>query len=192
MSSRGGRRGGEGGGGGGEQHWNMFGKKSPKSAAVFFAQIIVIYIVVITSIINLSILDCTRPGVCNLWIAMLSSALGYLLPNPSLRIRRAAEGAGPAATDNASAIGLALLDNVDGTTTATSATPRNRPPPSSARVSKRSESSSSYDATSTNGYHTPPVARGKEGDMADGYMPNDTPLLRRSIKPDPSIDASSV
>ena len=65
---------------------NVRGKKAPKSSAVFFSQIIIIYIVVITSIVNLSIQDCTKPGVCNLWIAMLSSALGYLLPSPSLRI----------------------------------------------------------------------------------------------------------
>ena len=46
-------------------------KKMLKSVTVFFSQIIVIYIVVITSIVNLSIQDCTKPGVCNLWMAVL-------------------------------------------------------------------------------------------------------------------------
>ena len=75
-------------------------KKAPKSAAVFFSQIIIIYIVVITSIINLSVQDCSKPGVCNLWIVMLSSAMGYLLPNPSMRIgtRNAMEKLGSGAT----------------------------------------------------------------------------------------------
>ena len=59
-------------------------KKPHKSLAVFLCQIVLIYIVVLTSIINLSILDCTKPGVCNLWMVLLSSCLGILLPNPSL------------------------------------------------------------------------------------------------------------
>ena len=95
--------------------WNIFGKKSHKSAAVFFSQIIVIYIVVITSIINLSILDCTQPGVCNLWIAMLSSALGYLLPNPSLRIAKSRLGGGGGANiGSISTLNLAGFNSVDG------------------------------------------------------------------------------
>ena len=61
-------------------------KPSRKSLAVFLCQIVLIYIVVLTSIINLSILDCTKPGVCNLWIVLLSSSLGVLLPNPSFRL----------------------------------------------------------------------------------------------------------
>jgi len=105
---------------------NMFGKKAPKSAAVFFSQIIVIYIVVITSIINLSIQDCTKPGVCNLWIAMLSSALGYLLPSPSLRITRINNGSiGEASTTTTTTSTTgSLLDTIDGTTEAHSLTSR--------------------------------------------------------------------
>lgn len=77
-------------------------KKPHKSLAVFLCQIILIYIVVLTSIINLSILDCTKPGVCNLWMVLLSSCLGILLPNPSLRLpgRAGPRDDGGGATNN--------------------------------------------------------------------------------------------
>ena len=61
--------------------WNMFGYKFPKSEGVFFTQIILIYIVVITCIVNLSMGN----GNSNLWTALLSSSLGYILPNPSIK-----------------------------------------------------------------------------------------------------------
>ena len=35
--------------------WHMFGNKVPKTEVVFFMQVFLIYIVVITSIVNLSI-----------------------------------------------------------------------------------------------------------------------------------------
>lgn len=47
----------------------------------FWSQVIIIYIVVVTCIINLSIDN----GNSNLWTALLSSSLGYLLPNPKLK-----------------------------------------------------------------------------------------------------------
>ena len=59
----------------------LTGKKMPKSELMFFVQVFLIYIVVITSIVNLTIND--ENG--KLWTALLSSSLGYLLPNPSLR-----------------------------------------------------------------------------------------------------------
>lgn len=63
-------------------HWTLFGHKLPKSEAVFAAQVILIYIVVISGIINLSL----QNGDTNLWTALLSLALGSVLPNPSLKI----------------------------------------------------------------------------------------------------------
>ena len=51
----------------------LFDKKTSNSAAVFFTELIVIYmVVVVTSIVNLSVQDCIKAGVCNLWIVMLS------------------------------------------------------------------------------------------------------------------------
>ena len=52
--------------------WNLFGRQVPRSKAVFFCQIILIYITVLTSLINLTL----KNGPVNLWIALLASCLG--------------------------------------------------------------------------------------------------------------------
>ena len=49
----------------------------------YIAQIIIIYLVIITCITNLSMTN----GDSNLWTALLSSCLGYMLPNPSIKKR---------------------------------------------------------------------------------------------------------
>jgi len=61
--------------------WNVFHWKFPKSEVVFFAQVILIYAVVITSIVNLTI----GSSDSKLWTALLTGHIGYLLPNPSLK-----------------------------------------------------------------------------------------------------------
>jgi hypothetical protein len=69
---------------GGHSHWWIFGQKFPKNEVVFFVQIIIVYVVILTSLVNLTL----RRGDNSdqkLWIALLSSSLGYLLPNPSIR-----------------------------------------------------------------------------------------------------------
>ena len=58
----------------------MFGSKIPKEEIVYFCQIIIVYTVIITAIVNLSLGEEQR----DLWITLLSSAIGYLLPNPRL------------------------------------------------------------------------------------------------------------
>jgi hypothetical protein len=65
----------------GGDNWNLFGRDIPKFALAFFSQIIIIYLVIISCIINLTI---GTPD-SNLWVALLASALGYLLPCPTLR-----------------------------------------------------------------------------------------------------------
>ena len=60
--------------------WPMCGGKFPKSEVVFFVQVILIYIVVITSLVNISLGEKDQ-----LWILLLTSSIGYLLPNPTLR-----------------------------------------------------------------------------------------------------------
>ena len=60
--------------------WPVFGTKVPKSEIVFFCQIIILYTVIIVSIYNL-----TREKETNLWISLLSSCLGYILPAPKLK-----------------------------------------------------------------------------------------------------------
>lgn len=60
--------------------WAMFGRRVPRSEIVFFCQTFIIYIVVITALVNLTL----QNGPINLWIALLGSGLGYLLPHPSM------------------------------------------------------------------------------------------------------------
>ena len=67
-----------------ESRWKVFGEVCPRREVTFFAQVICIYIVIIACIVNLSL----DVGESNLWVALLSSCLGYLLPSPSLRNER--------------------------------------------------------------------------------------------------------
>ena len=53
----------------------------PKQEIVYLCQVILLYIVILTCIVNLSI----ENGNSNLWTALLSSSLGYMLPNPSMK-----------------------------------------------------------------------------------------------------------
>lgn len=48
---------------------------------IFAAQVILLFIVVIVSLVNLSIDN----GNTNLWTAILTSCLGYMLPHPNIR-----------------------------------------------------------------------------------------------------------
>ena len=61
--------------------WHIFGRECPKEEIVFLCQVIILYTVIVVSIYNLTVghVDST------LWTALLSSSLGYLLPNPSLK-----------------------------------------------------------------------------------------------------------
>ena len=60
--------------------WRVFGRRVPRSEIVFVCQMILIYVVVGVSLFNLS----QDNGPVHLWVALLSSALGYSLPNPSI------------------------------------------------------------------------------------------------------------
>ena len=62
------------------QEWQMLGKTIPKAEIVYFCQIIIVYVIIITSIVNLSL----NNGNPELWISLLCSAIGYALPAPSL------------------------------------------------------------------------------------------------------------
>ena len=61
--------------------WHLFGTACPKEEIVFLCQVLVLFTVILISIYNLS----TGHENSNLWTALLSSSLGYLLPNPTLR-----------------------------------------------------------------------------------------------------------
>ena len=61
--------------------WLLFGQKFPKEEIVYFSQIIILYTVIICSIVNLSIDNRQQ----SLWISLLSSSIGYLLPTPTIQ-----------------------------------------------------------------------------------------------------------
>ncbi len=61
--------------------WHLFGHGVPRSEIVFFSQIIILYIVICVSIFNLT----RHKEDVNLWISLLSSSLGYLLPHPNIK-----------------------------------------------------------------------------------------------------------
>ena len=67
MSSHGGR-------------WNVFGSDVPNEEIVFFTQIILIYVIAITSIVNLTM----EAKNDTLWTSLLSASLSYMLPAPQL------------------------------------------------------------------------------------------------------------
>lgn len=67
-----------------QRSWSVFNQRIPRSEIVFFCQVFVIYTVIVTSIYNLS--RGHEDG--HLWTALLSSALGYLLPNPTIKHKK--------------------------------------------------------------------------------------------------------
>lgn len=63
------------------KEWICCGHTLPKDEIVYIVQVIPIYLVIICSLVHLI----TGLGDENIWSVLLGSALGYLLPNPSLR-----------------------------------------------------------------------------------------------------------
>lgn len=61
--------------------WNLFGRSIPKLEVVFFSQTFALYLVILVCLINLSL----NVDKSELWCSLLSSSIGYLLPNPSLK-----------------------------------------------------------------------------------------------------------
>lgn len=64
--------------------WDLMGRRLPRSEIVFFSQMTLVVIVIIASVYNLSVNSEDH----TLWTALLSSCLGYVLPNPSLQSSR--------------------------------------------------------------------------------------------------------
>jgi hypothetical protein len=63
------------------EKWHLLGTRVPQAEIVYFCQMIIVYVIIITSIINLSL----HNGSSELWITLLSSCIGYALPNPKLK-----------------------------------------------------------------------------------------------------------
>jgi hypothetical protein len=62
------------------ESWVLWGRSLPKAEIVYFTQIFTIFIVIISCIVNLSIGNRSE-----LWLVLLSTSLGAILPNPSLK-----------------------------------------------------------------------------------------------------------
>ena len=54
--------------------------KTAKNPLTFFTQIIVVYMIIITSLVQISL----RSPDKELWLILLSSSIGYILPSPRL------------------------------------------------------------------------------------------------------------
>lgn len=62
--------------------WKCCGSDYPRREIVFLTQVLAVYMVVVAAIYNLT--AGTERTDRELWIALLSSALGYMLPGPAL------------------------------------------------------------------------------------------------------------
>ena len=62
--------------------WKFCNNSVPRSEVVFFSQIIIIAFIIVFSCINIFLsVNCEETTI---WVAILSSAVGYILPNPKL------------------------------------------------------------------------------------------------------------
>ena len=65
------------------ESWIVLGQKLPKAEIVFFSQTIILYLIILTSVINLSI-----GNESEMWLILLSTSLGAILPNPTLKMSK--------------------------------------------------------------------------------------------------------
>jgi hypothetical protein len=72
----------------GSRQWNMMGRSCPRSEVKYGVQVVILFIVILTCLINLSI---GKSDLNALWISLLSSCIGYLLPSPCISKRRRQE-----------------------------------------------------------------------------------------------------
>ena len=61
--------------------------KIPKNRWSFFAQIVVVFTIIITSLVHLSLKSPDK----ELWLILLSSSVGYILPSPGLKFSKRPE-----------------------------------------------------------------------------------------------------
>lgn len=74
-------------------------KQAPRSEVInYFAQVSVLFIVVIACILNLSIYPNSETR--NLWVTLLTAALGFMMPNPRFKLEDTKESPIHVAVDN--------------------------------------------------------------------------------------------
>lgn len=59
--------------------WVLFGRIIPKAEVIFISQVVMVYIIICVSLFNLSMGNTNQ-----VWLVLLSSCVGYLLPPPQL------------------------------------------------------------------------------------------------------------
>ena len=62
--------------------WVFFGQRVARSQVVFLVQVLLIFIVITTSVAKLWITE--RCEEVTVWLSLLSSSIGYMLPSPHL------------------------------------------------------------------------------------------------------------
>lgn len=60
--------------------WLLCGKNIPRSEIVFFAQLFFLLVFIAFLIFKLCVTE--KPEEITLWVALLTSSIGYILPNP--------------------------------------------------------------------------------------------------------------
>ena len=61
--------------------WNVCNARLPKAQITYFTQIVIIYIIIITCLVNLSL----NIGDSTLFQTLLASCVGYILPAPRVK-----------------------------------------------------------------------------------------------------------
>ena len=64
--------------------WRVFGKYAPRAQVVYLCQITIIFVIISVSLYNLTKGE-TNKYKEQIWLVLLSSCLGYVLPAPSLQ-----------------------------------------------------------------------------------------------------------
>ena len=62
--------------------WFMWGRAFPRAEVKFFTQVIILYVVILTCLANLTV---GKGELKSVWISLLGSCLGCLLPSPSIK-----------------------------------------------------------------------------------------------------------
>jgi hypothetical protein len=70
---------------GANEAWTSCSSKIPKNEVVYFCQVILIYAIAVTCLINLSLGDKENNS---LWWSLLSGCVGYILPSPRIEKRK--------------------------------------------------------------------------------------------------------
>ena len=63
------------------KEWKCCGENYPKQEIIYMIQAVLVYVVCIASIVNLS----RGAEHYSLWISLLSSSVGYMMPNPTVK-----------------------------------------------------------------------------------------------------------